>query len=56
MDGDKILEEVKVFGALNAQMEQLVSLENEFLRGATARILLAVALIYRSMWLRCPLC
>ena len=42
MDGDKILEEVKVFGALNAQMEQLVSLENEFLRGATARILLAV--------------
>eukprot|EP01045_Picozoa_sp_COSAG04_P048340 COSAG04_NODE_18493_length_440_cov_0.850440_1_plen_56_part_10 len=38
MDGDKILEEVKVFGALNAQMEQLVSLENEFLRGATARI------------------
>ena len=34
MDGDKILEEVKVFGALNAQMEQLVSLENEFLRGA----------------------
>ena len=42
MDGDKILEEVKVFGALNAQMEQLVSLENEFLRGTTARILLAV--------------
>ena len=38
MDGDKILEEVKVFGALNAQMEQLVSLENEFLRGATARL------------------
>jgi hypothetical protein len=33
MDGDGILEEVKVFGALNAQMEQLVSLENEFLRG-----------------------
>ena len=35
MDGGAgILEEVKVFGALNAQMEQLVSLENEFLRGA----------------------
>ncbi len=32
-DSDGILEEVKVFGALNAQMEQLVSLENEFLRG-----------------------
>ena len=56
MDGDKILEEVKVFGALNAQMEQLVSLENEFLRGATARIMLAVALIYRSMWFCCPSC
>ena len=39
VDSDGILEEVKIFGALNAQMEQLVSLENEFLRGTLHTLL-----------------
>eukprot|EP01043_Picozoa_sp_COSAG02_P016976 COSAG02_NODE_759_length_17490_cov_29.152608_10_plen_948_part_00 len=49
-DSDGILEEVKVFGALNAQMEQLVSLENEFLRGMPHTLsFLCCAELHRSL-------
>jgi hypothetical protein len=51
VDSDGILEEVKVFGALNAQMEQLVSLENEFLRGMPHTFSCSrCAELYLSLW------